>query len=154
DRRMRIVQGSYGLRSISTDRTGTPIHHGHLLEVKGERFVLPAITTTPIQAVPGVEPYVPRLWQFPVDAEHTMIVRYAAQRVRNDAERERWKRLFTDVVRPRLEGISREDARIAAGQGGLVTARTHEHLLEPDADMFKIRLRLEQAFLAQLDGRR
>lgn len=154
DRRMRFVRGSYGLRAISTDRAGTPIHHGHLLEVKGDRFVLPAITTTPIQAVPGAEPYVPRLWQFPIDAEHTMIVRYVAQPARDAEARERWERLFLQVVRPRLEGVSREDAAIAAAQGDLVTARTHEHLLEPDADMFKIRLRLEQAFVAQADGQR
>jgi phenylpropionate dioxygenase-like ring-hydroxylating dioxygenase large terminal subunit len=58
ERRVKIVRTSYGVRGIATDREGKPIHHGHLTDVKGERFLLPCISTNVIRPVPGVEPYV------------------------------------------------------------------------------------------------
>ena len=62
--------------------------------------------------------------------------------------------MFHDVVKPRLEGISREDAMIAQSQGDLLTARKNEHLFEPDKSMYEVRLRIKGAFLAQGGGTR
>jgi phenylpropionate dioxygenase-like ring-hydroxylating dioxygenase large terminal subunit len=154
ERRVKIMHSSYGLRAISIDREGGQIHHGHFLETQGDRFVLPCLTTNPIRPVPGVEPYVSRLWQLPLDRERTLVVRYVAQRARTAAERERWTRLFQDVVRHRLEGISREDALIAKAQGDLVSARSNEYLFEADVEVYQIRQRLKAAFLEQLAGQR
>lgn len=154
ERRVKIVQGSYGVRGIAVDRQRKPIHHGHLLETKGDRFVLPCITTNVIRPVPGVEPYVARLWQIPIDDRQTIIQRFVVQRVTSDEARKRWEKLFADVVKPRIENISREDALIAEAQGDLVTARTEEHLFEPDSSMFEVRQWIKNAFLAELDGAR
>jgi phenylpropionate dioxygenase-like ring-hydroxylating dioxygenase large terminal subunit len=134
ERRVKIVETTYGVRGIAVDRRGKPIHHGHLLDVKGDRFILPCITTNVISPVPGAEPYVARLCG--VEA------------------RERWEKLFYEVVKPRLEGISREDAMIAAAQGDLVTARKHEHLFEPDKSMYEVRQRVKKAFLAEREKKR
>jgi len=154
ERRVKIVETTYGVRGIAVDRQGKPIHHGHLLAVKGDRFILPCITTNVISPVPGAEPYVARLWQFPLDAHRTTVQRYVVQRVNGAESQERWEKLFHDVVRPRLEGISREDALIASAQGDLVTARTHEHLFEPDKSMYEVRQRIKKAFLAQREEKR
>lgn len=154
ERRVKIVDTDYGVRGIAVDRQGKPIHHGHLLEVKGDRFILPCITTNVIQPVPGAEPYVARLWQFPLDANRTIVQRFVAQRVIGNEARERWEKLFQDVVRPRLEGISREDAMIANAQGDLVIARKHEHLFEPDKSMYEVRQRVKKAFLAERERNR
>ena len=43
---------------------------------------------------------------------------------------------------------------IAESQGDLVTARTNEHLLEPDISMYEVRQNIRAAFLAQLNGNR
>jgi len=154
ERRVKIVDTSYGVRGIAVDREGKAVHHGHLLDVKGDRFIFPCITTNVIRPVPGVEPYVARLWQFPLDERRTVVQRLVVQRLTTEEERARWERLFHDVVKPRLEGISREDAMIASSQGDLVAARTHEHLFEPDKSMYEVRLRLKEAFLAQREGKR
>ncbi|HEU4340884.1 MAG TPA: Rieske 2Fe-2S domain-containing protein [Candidatus Binatia bacterium] len=154
ERRVKIVETTYGVRGIAVDRQGKPIHHGHLLEVKGDRFILPCITTNVIRPVPGAEPYVARLWQFPVDQNRTLVQRFVVQRVTGPEAQQRWEKLFHDVVRPRLEGISREDAMIANAQGNLVTARNHEHLFEPDKSMYEVRQRLKKAFLAQREQTR
>jgi phenylpropionate dioxygenase-like ring-hydroxylating dioxygenase large terminal subunit len=154
ERRVKIVETTYGVRGIAVDRQGKPIHHGHLLNVKGDRFILPCITTNVIRAVPGAEPYVARLWQFPLDATRTLVQRFVVQRVAAADARARWEKLYHDVVRPRLEGISREDAMIATAQGDLVTARKHEHLFEPDKSMYEVRQRLKKAFLAQREKTR
>ncbi|HEY7165465.1 MAG TPA: aromatic ring-hydroxylating dioxygenase subunit alpha [Candidatus Binatia bacterium] len=154
ERRVKIVQTSYGVRGIATDREGKPIHHGHLLDVKGERYLFPCISTNVIRPVPGVEPYVSRLWQFPIDDGRSIIQRYAVQKAATAEARERWKKLFTDVVRPRFKNISREDAMIAESQGDLVTARMNEHLFEPDISMYEVRQTIRDAFLAQLSGHR
>ena len=154
ERRVKIVQTSYGVRGIATDREGKPIHHGHLLDVKGDRFLFPCISTNVIRPVPGVEPYVSRLWQFPLDDSRCIIQRFAVQRATTTEARERWEKLFTEVVGPRFKSISREDAMIAESQGDLVTARTNEHLFEPDISMYEVRQNIRDAFLAQLTGSR
>ena len=154
ERRVKIVEGSYGIRAIATDRQGNPIHHGHLLRVKGERFILPCISSNVIRPVPGVPAYVSRLWQFPRDDKHTIIVRFVCEQASSDEQRERWTKLFEDVVKPRLLSISKEDALVAASQGDLVSARSNEHLFEPDKDMYKIRRQIKDAYLRQMDGRR
>ncbi len=154
ERRVKIVQTSYGVRGIAVDRQGNPIHHGHLLDVKGDRFILPCITTNVIRPVPGAEPYVARLWQFPLDERRTLVQRFVSQRVATPEASARWEKLFHDVVKPRLEGISREDAMIAAAQGDLVTARKHEQLFEPDKSMYEVRIRIKEAFLAQREQKR
>lgn len=154
ERRVKILQSSYGVRGIAVDREGRPIHHGHLLDVKGDRFILPCVTTNVIRPVPGAEPYVARLWQFPLDANRTIVQRFVVQRVASTDARARWEKLYHDVVRPRLEGIAREDAMIAAAQGDLVTARNHEHLFEPDKSMYEVRQRIKEAFLAEREEKR
>jgi len=154
ERRLKIVQTSYGVRGVATDREGKPIHHGHLLDVKGDRFLFPCISTNVIRPVPGVDPYVSRLWQFPLDDSRSIIQRFAVQRTATSEARERWEKLYTEVVGPRFKSISREDAMIAESQGDLVTARTNEHLFEPDISMYEVRQNIRDAFLAQLSGNR
>src|SRR5262249_37197129 len=154
DRRIKLAKSSYGLRAASTDREGNSIHHGHLLELRGERFGLPCLTTTPVRPVPGAPPYVPRLWQYPVDDRETMIVRWVSWRARTPEARERAEQVWHAVVSPRLQSISMEDARIAAAQGDLISARSKEHLFAPDVDMRKVRRYIKQAYLAQAEGGR
>jgi hypothetical protein len=115
---------------------------------------MPTINTTPLVPAPGAAPCVSRLWQFPVDAEHTYVVRYEVARARTPEERERWTRLFADVVEPRLAGIAVEDAIVAEAQGDLISARSNEHLFGPDSEMMKVRLILKKAFLVQRRGER
>jgi nitrite reductase/ring-hydroxylating ferredoxin subunit len=154
ERRVKIFQTSYGVRGVATDRNGKPIHHGHLLDVRGDRFIFPCISTNVIRPVPGVEPYVSRLWQFPIDDRHCIVQRFAVQRAATAEARERWQKLFTEVVGPRFKNISREDATIAESQGDLLTARGNEHLFEPDGSMYEVRQTIRDGFLAQLKGKR
>jgi uncharacterized protein (UPF0218 family) len=76
------------------------------------------------------------------------------QRAATAEARSGWEKLFTEVVAPRFKSISREDAMIAESQGDLVTARTNEHLFEPDISMYEVRQNISKAFLAQRDGNR
>jgi phenylpropionate dioxygenase-like ring-hydroxylating dioxygenase large terminal subunit len=154
DRRVKLASGSHGLRAISTDREGNPIHHGHLLELRGERFGLPCLTTTPVRPAPGAPAYVPRLWQYALDDKDTIIVRWVSWRARTAEERARAERAWHDVVRPRLQDISREDATIAAAQGDLIRARSKEYLFAPDIHMLQVRRYIKDAYLAQADGGR
>jgi phenylpropionate dioxygenase-like ring-hydroxylating dioxygenase large terminal subunit len=150
ERRMRIVKTSHGIRSVSVDKEGRPLHHGHFtVDVKGDRFVLPCIHTNPIQPAPGVAPYASRLWQFPIDEQRTQIVRYAVWRARNQAERDHARQVFEDLALPRLRKVSAEDAMVAEAQGDLVTARSQEYLLTPDVDLVKLRRSIRNAFVAQ-----
>ena len=154
DRRVKIVQTPHGIRGVSVDRSGAPIHHGHLTrETRGERVALPGIHTNPISPAPGAEPYAARLWQFPLDAGRTWIVRFLSWRAGSEAERARARQIFEDVALPRLKRVSAEDARISAGID-LVQARSNEFLFEPDMDLLRIRRRLKEAFLKQRDGER
>ncbi|MDE0059187.1 MAG: Rieske 2Fe-2S domain-containing protein [Defluviicoccus sp.] len=152
DRRVKIVDTPHGIRGISVDRDGEPIHHGHLTrDMRGERVALPGIHTNPISAAPGAEPYAARLWQFPLDATRTRVVRFLTWRACGEAERARARKIFEEVALPRVQRVSQEDARIAAGLD-LVAARSDEFLFEPDMDLVRIRRRLRDAFLAQRDG--
>lgn len=155
DRRVKIVDTPYGIRGVATDKQGNRLHHGHLLkDVIGARFNLPCLTTNPIVPVPGVPPYVARLWQFPVDEHSTQIVRYVCWRLADAESHIDLDQLFAEVVKPRLEKVSREDAAIAAAQGDLATARRREHLLEPDSDMYEVRGQIKDAYLAERNGDR
>ena len=152
DRRVKIVDTPHGIRGISVDRGGEPIHHGHLTrDIRGERVALPGIHTNPISPAPGAAPYAARLWQFPRDENRTWVVRFLTWRARTKEERGRARRIFEDVALPRLQRVSEEDARIASGLD-LVAARSNEYLFEPDMDLLRIRRRLRDAFLAQRDG--
>ena len=154
-RRVKIVQTPQGIRGVSIDQAGNQIHHGHFTaDIKGDRFVLPCITTNPIRPAPGAAPYAARLWQFPLDGERTWIQRFLSWRAETPAEREEAVRVYNDIALPRLQKISVEDAMIANAQGDLVSARTNEFLFEPDTDMVRLRRQLKDAFLSQRGGRR
>ena len=153
DRRIRIVRSSHGIRGISVDLQGTPIGHGHFTDdVPGERFVLPCLSTNPIMPAPDVPPYASRLWQFAIDEDHTMVVRFLTFRARTEAERERVRETFEKFARPRLDKVGEEDAWAAEAQGGLMQARSNEFLLSPDEDVVKVRRLIAQAHLAQLSA--
>ena len=155
DRRVEIVDTPHGIRGISIDRDGKRIHHGHLTrEFRGERVALPGIHTNPISPAPGAEPYAARLWQFPIDSERTWVVRFLSWRASTDEDRRLAEKLFNDVVLPRLERVAEEDALMATSQMDLVRSRTNEFLFEPDMDLVRIRRRLKEAFVNQLDGAR
>ena len=154
ERRVKIVDTPHGIRGISVDRSGTPVNHGHLTrEIRGERVALPGIHTNPISPAPGAEPYAARLWQFPIDAERTWVVRFLSWRASSKAARERARQIFEDVALPRLRSVSKEDAKISTGID-LVKARSNEFLFEADMDLVRIRRRLKDAFLKQRDGER
>ncbi|MGQ0653301.1 MAG: Rieske 2Fe-2S domain-containing protein [Betaproteobacteria bacterium] len=149
DRRMKIVHTSHGVRGVSVDLEGNRITHGHFtVDVKGERFTLPCLTSNPILPAPGVPPYAARLWQFPQDEKHTLVMRYLAWRASTGEERELARKTFEGVARQRLERVAAEDAAAAEAQGELVEARRHENLLGPDADVIKVRNLISQAYLS------
>jgi phenylpropionate dioxygenase-like ring-hydroxylating dioxygenase large terminal subunit len=149
DRRVTIVHSPHGIRGVSTDLEGRHISHGHFtVEVKGDRFTLPCITTNPILPKPGVPPYAARLWQFPQDEKHTLVQRFLTWRARTGAERDAARRTFEGVAKQRIERVGAEDAAAAAAQGDLVEARTHENLLGPDSDVIKVRALINQAHLS------
>jgi phenylpropionate dioxygenase-like ring-hydroxylating dioxygenase large terminal subunit len=153
DRRVKILRTSHGLRAISVDSEGRQISHGHfLVDVKGDRFTLPCITTNPIVAKPGAAPYASRLWQFAVDETRTQVVRFLTWRARSAEERARAAQIFESVARPRLEKVAAEDAFAAEAQGDLVEARLNESLLGPDADVIKVRKIIAEAHLAAAKG--
>ena len=150
DRRVKIVRTSHGVRGVSVDLQGKPLHHGHFtVDVKGDRFSLPCIHTNPIVAAPGAAPYASRLWQFALDEEHTMVVRFLSWRARTDAEREAVKKVYENIALPRLDKVGEEDAWAAEAQGDLVSARSEEFLLSPDEDVVKVRRLIAGAFVAQ-----
>jgi hypothetical protein len=151
DRRMKIIKTSHGIRAVSMDLQGNPINHGHFtVDVKGDRFCLPCLTTNPIVPAPGAAPYAARLWQFPLDENRTIVVRYLAWRASSQEEREKATRLFNDVARQRLAQVSAEDAAAAEALGDLVDARSHEYLLAPDADVIRVRRLLQSAYVSQV----
>ena len=153
DRRIEIVRTSHGVRGVSVDLQGRPIGHGHFTsDVKGDRFALPCVSTNPIVPAPGAPAYASRLWQFPQDAQHTMVVRFISFRAENEAERERATRTFHEVARARLDKVAEEDAWAAEAQGDLLESRRHEHLLAPDEDVVKVRRLITRAFVQQHSG--
>jgi phenylpropionate dioxygenase-like ring-hydroxylating dioxygenase large terminal subunit len=154
DRRIRLVDTPEGVRGFSVDAQGKPIHTGHVTEAGFPYFELPCLITNVFVAAPGTEPYRVRLWLVPADAEHTYATRCISQRAISPEAREHWQRLYEDVVKPRTLRVSAQDARICESQGSLAHARTHERLLRPDADVYRIRQHLRAAFLLQRQGRR
>ena len=148
ERRMRIIETSHGIRAVSVDAQGQPLHHGHFtVDVKGDRFALPCIHSNPITPAPGAASYVSRLWQFPIDAQRTQIVRYAVFRAENDEQRAEVTRVFHDLALPRLQKVSAEDAWAGEAQGDVVSARRSEHLMAPDKDVVGVRRLMHRAFM-------
>jgi phenylpropionate dioxygenase-like ring-hydroxylating dioxygenase large terminal subunit len=155
ERRMKIVETSHGIRAVSLDADNKPLHHGHFtVDVKGDRFVLPCLTSNPIAPAPGAAPYTSRLWQFAIDENRTQIVRYAAWRARTEAERANAAKVFHDVALPRLKKVSAEDAFAGEAQGEVVSARRGEHLQRPDVDVVKVRRLLRKAFVEPISENR
>jgi phenylpropionate dioxygenase-like ring-hydroxylating dioxygenase large terminal subunit len=155
ERRMKIVKTSHGIRGVALDAGGNPLHHGHFtVDVKGDRFVLPCLSTNPIMPAPGAAPYTSRLWQFAVDETRTHVARYAVWRARSAEEREKATRVFHDLALPRLQKVSAEDAFAAEAQGDVVTARQDEHLLSPDVDVVGVRRLLRKAFVSPISDRK
>ena len=154
ERRVRIVDTSYGIRAVAADRAGNPIGQGHFTDVKGDRFILPCLSTNPLRPRSGLDPYVVRVWQMPIDAERTLVSRFASFRARGRAERERLEEFFEEVAKPRASRVSAEDALIAAAQGSLVDARANEFLFNVDQETVRLRRQIKNAFLAQREGKR
>jgi phenylpropionate dioxygenase-like ring-hydroxylating dioxygenase large terminal subunit len=148
ERRMKIIETSHGIRALSLDPDGKPLHHGHFtVDVKGHRFALPCLTSNPIAPAPGAAPYTSRLWQFAIDENRTQIVRYAVWRARSEEERAKATKVFNEVALPRLKKVSAEDAFAAEAQGEVISARRGEHLFKPDVDVVNVRRLLRKAFL-------
>lgn len=147
DRRMKIIKTSHGVRGISVDLEGKFLNHGHFdVDVKGQRFNLPCLTSNPITPAPGVPPYVSRLWQFAQDRDHTLVVRYLAWRATTQAQRDEAKRVFETVALHRLNKVNEEDAFAAEAMGDVLEARAQECLVAPDEDVVKVRRMLHAAF--------
>lgn len=154
ERRVKIVDTSYGIRAVATDRDGNPIGQGHFTDVKGDRFILPCLSTNPLRPRTNLDPYVVRVWQMAIDAERTLVSRFASFRANGRAHRERLEGFFHEVVKPRASRVSAEDAVIAAAQGSLVDARANEFLFNVDQETVRLRRQIKSAFLAQREGRR
>ncbi len=154
DRRVEIVETSYGIRAISTDLDGNRLDQGHFTDVEGDRFVLPCLSTNPIRPRPGRDPYIVRVWQIPIDDQRTLVARFLSFRARSAADRDRLEQFFHEVALPRGSQVSAEDALIAEAQGSLVDARANEYLFSQDMETVKLRRLLKKAFLGQRDGRR
>jgi phthalate 4,5-dioxygenase oxygenase subunit len=154
-RRMKVVETSQGYRGVALDAQGQPIHHGHFLEGwKGERWTLPCLHSVPLRPVPNADPYVSRLYQFPVDAGRTQTVRFVAWRVNNGAQRAQRTKLWNEVVSPRLEQVAGEDKVIVESLGELAESRAEEYLFYPDNDILSVRRLLASAWHGQIAGER
>ena len=154
DRRVKIIETSYGIRAIATDLDGNALDQGHFTNVKGDRFVLPCLSTNPIRPRPGLDPYIVRVWQIPIDDQSTLVARFLSFRAQSTADRDRMEQFFHEVALPRGSQVSAEDALIAEAQGTLIDARANEYLFNEDMETVKLRRLLKKAFLDQRDGRR
>jgi phenylpropionate dioxygenase-like ring-hydroxylating dioxygenase large terminal subunit len=154
DRRTKIEETTYGMRAFAIDGAGEVINQGHFMNVKGDRFILPCLSTNPIQPRLNGEAYAIRVWQMAIDEQRTLVARYASFRAESAKERERLQRYFEVVTRPRSLRVSAEDALIAEAQGDLISARSDEYLFTPDTETVKLRHELKKAFLEQCEGRR
>ncbi len=155
NRRMEVVKTSQGYRGVALDHDGKPIHHGHFLEGwKGQRWTLPCLHTIPLKPVPNADPYVSRLYQFPVDGTHTQVVRFLTWRAGDQAQRAKHQKLWDEVVFQRQLEVSGEDKAIVETLGDLGQSRSEEYLLYPDQDVLRTRRHVADGFLAQLAGRR
>jgi hypothetical protein len=124
------------------------LHHGHFtVDVKGDRFALPCLTSNPIAPAPGAAPYTSRLWQFAIDDNRTQVARYACWRARTEEERAQATKVFREVALPRLKKVSAEDQFANEAQGEVVSARLNEHLQPPDVDVVKVRRLLRRALV-------
>jgi phenylpropionate dioxygenase-like ring-hydroxylating dioxygenase large terminal subunit len=154
-RRMKILQTPQGFRGVALDLEGNAIHHGHFLEGwKGERWTLPGTHSIPLRPVPNADPYVSRLFQFPIDATRTQTVRFLSWRATTDEERAQRTRLWNDVVYRRQIEVAGEDRVIVETLGDLADSRSEEFLFYPDQDVVRVRRKLAEAFLAQREGKR
>jgi phenylpropionate dioxygenase-like ring-hydroxylating dioxygenase large terminal subunit len=148
ERRMKIIETSHGIRAVSLDANNKPLHHGHFtVDVKGDRFALPCLTSNPIAPAPGAAPYTSRLWQFAIDDNRTQVARYACWRARTEEERAQATKVFREVALPRLKKVSAEDQFANEAQGEVVSARLNEHLQPPDVDVVKVRRLLRRALV-------
>jgi phenylpropionate dioxygenase-like ring-hydroxylating dioxygenase large terminal subunit len=155
ERRMSIVETNQGLRGIVRDPSGRQIHHGHILSGwKGERITLPALHTIPIRPTPDLPPYVGRHYQIPIDATHTLSVRFSSMRAKTAEERLACEKLWQEVVAPRQRHVNGEDRMLIERLGDLAESRAEEFLFHPDRDVVRLRRQLADAFLAQRAGHR
>lgn len=154
-RRMEIVDTPQGLRGIVLDTKGNKIHHGHFMDGwKGERWTLPCLFSLPISPAPNVQPYVARLYQFAIDAEHTQGSRWVAMRARDEQERDRCRKLWDTVVGPRQAQVMQEDKEICETLGDIFEARANEFLFTVDRDVIATRKMMADAWVAQTRGER
>jgi phenylpropionate dioxygenase-like ring-hydroxylating dioxygenase large terminal subunit len=155
DRRVKIASTPQGFRGIAIDRDGEQIQHGHFLGGwKGERWTLPGVFTIPLQPTPGMGTYVTRLYQFPIDATHTRTVRITTMRAAKGEDQVRARKMWDDIIRPRLISIAGEDKAMVESLGDLTESRAREFLLHPDRDVIAVRKMIADAFLGQMEGRR
>jgi phenylpropionate dioxygenase-like ring-hydroxylating dioxygenase large terminal subunit len=155
DRRVGVVNTPQGLRGVSVDREGKPIHHGHFMDGwRGERWTLPCLYSIPLSPAPNLPAYVSRYYQFAVDATHTQTSRWAAMRASTLEERERCEQLWQDVIGPRLRQVISEDRAMLEALGDLAESRAEEYLFRADMDVIDWRRTLADAWNAQREGRR
>lgn len=154
-RRIKIVDSPQGYVSVALDPNGEIIHHGHFLEGwKGERWTFPCLHTIPLRPVPNADPFASRLYQFPIDATHTQVVRFMTWRAHTEADRAMRTRLWDEVVLPRQIQVAGEDKMITEAIGDLAASRAEESLLFPDRNVVEWRRKLASAYTAQTKGER
>lgn len=155
DRRVKLIETPQGLRGVAYDPKGNHIHHGHVLDGwQGDHVSLPALQTIPIRPAPGLPPYLGRHYQVPIDATHTLSVRFVSMRATNDEERAHCERLFNEVVGPRQRHVNGEDRELVERLGDLAESRAEEFLFHPDREVLKVRRLFAGEFRAQREGRR
>jgi phenylpropionate dioxygenase-like ring-hydroxylating dioxygenase large terminal subunit len=156
DAENRRVDASTDRSALSSivDGAGNSVDGGKRGRQGLEFFELPTNVSLHIQGRPGTAPYDLYLWFVPIDAEHTRVTRYVCRRVTNGEERAAWHTFFHEVTMPRTLRVSSEDKMVAEGQRSLTFARTGEHLFKPDGEIYRRRLFVRDAFLAQRDGSR
>ena len=146
-----------GLDMTVTDDEGRELFTGQVADPDfvDEGFFLPGLLGISIQPRPGMKPFHVYLWMFPIAAERTQVTRWVCRRTPTDADREEWRRYWLEEGgNERILGISAEDRRVAESLRSLRFVREHEHLLAPDAEVYRRRVQLRDAFLAQRDGSR
>jgi hypothetical protein len=152
---MSLVETPQGLRGVVHDPGGDQVHHGHILSGwQGESVTLPALNTIPIRPAPGIPPYLGRHYQVPIDATHTLSIRFVSMRATTDDERARCAEIFEEVIAPRQRHVNGEDRELIEQLGDLAESRAEEFLFYPDRDVVRVRRRFAEAFREQREGRR
>ncbi|MFI5269925.1 MAG: Rieske 2Fe-2S domain-containing protein, partial [Chloroflexota bacterium] len=154
---VKKTRTKFGLDVRVTDDDGRELFTGQVAEpgFVDEGFFLPGLLGISIQPRPNMKPFHVYLWMFPVAAERTQVTRWVCRRTPTSEEREDWQRYWLEQGgQERILGISAEDRRIAESLRSLRFARTHEHLLAPDAEVYRRRVQIRDAFLAQRQGKR